>query len=260
MRPAPHVRREPDRYRLRIRRRLQSRARYRERSSRYRVRTRRQRRDRRRVQPHARNNPCRVRIRLRPRSSGDAAMRSRSLHGRSLAIIGVILVCIVGAFFPLETEIVPAWRLRVVDENGRAVAGQEARQSWIDHALDTTGWHEQARTTDADGYVTFPRRTVRASLLRRVAMPVINLLTHGGVGVAASVRVYNNTGDAASVAYKHGATLPESIVLPPLKKSPRGGDGMTRPGASPNNSTPDNSSLPPPPPPPSPSLPAGGNQ
>lgn len=180
------------------------------------------------------------------------------MRGRSLAISVAVLVCIIGALFPFESEVVPAWRLRVVDENGRAVADQEAQQSWIDHALDTTGWHEQARTTDANGYVAFPHRTVRASLLRRVAMPVINLLTHGGVGAAASVRVYNSAGDAASVAYKQGATLPELIVLPPLKKSPRDGDGMTRPGASPNNSTPDNLSLPPPPPPPS--LPAGGNQ
>lgn len=168
------------------------------------------------------------------------------MRGRSLAIICVVLVCIIGAFFPFESEVVPAWRLRVVDENGNGVGDQEARQSWIEHALDTTGWHEEKRSTDAEGYVTFPRRTVRASLWRRIMMPALNLLSHGGVGAASGVSVYNSAGDGTSVRYSHGATPPEQIVLPPLKKSTR--DDVTPSGASPNNS-----SLPPPP------LPMNGN-
>ena len=59
------------------------------------------------------------------------------------------------------------------------------RQIWQHYSLESRG-HEQDLRTDDGGRVTFPRRTIRASILRRVLHPVWNILrqgVHAGFGV-----------------------------------------------------------------------------
>ena len=89
----------------------------------------------------------------------------------------VILIAVL-LLYPFETMVVPAWRIRVVDMVGAPVGGFPVSQHWQHHSVERRG-HQQVLVTDNDGYVNFPRRTVRGSLMLRVLKPIFNILTQG---------------------------------------------------------------------------------
>jgi hypothetical protein len=124
-----------------------------------------------------------------------------------LPILTVLLIALV---YPFETTIVPQWRAQVVDKAGTSLRGATVTEHWRHSSLESSG-HEAAATTDEAGYVTFPARTIRASLLWRVIGPVSNVLktgVHAGFGPSADLTV---PGDIAN--YSPGKPLPEQIVF-----------------------------------------------
>jgi len=82
----------------------------------------------------------------------------------------------------------------------------------VQSAID--GWlGSEDRFTDMNGYVEFPERTVRASLLRRVVVPVIAhilVIAHGSVGADGSVSA-TGIKDVAWLSYKPGKPLPDRM-------------------------------------------------
>lgn len=83
----------------------------------------------------------------------------------------IILGSTVGLGYPIESAVVPAWSVTVVDRNGYPLKGVEVHQYWRHFALEKT-YSSQAKTTNDDGDVHFPRRTIKASLLARLIRPV----------------------------------------------------------------------------------------
>jgi hypothetical protein len=89
-----------------------------------------------------------------------------------LLLLGIVFL------FPFENTVVPSKNVLVVTEDWRPIQGTLVRQSWQNYSLESEG-HEQDLKTDDGGRVTFPRRTMRASVLRRIMHPIWNILRQG---------------------------------------------------------------------------------
>ena len=130
-----------------------------------------------------------------------------------LSCIGVVLL------YPTKTVIVPAWKLRVVDESGKPYTEQFVRQSWKHYSFELdAGEDMEDQWTDADGYVAFPERVIRANLVQRMLNPLTNKMSlgeHASYGASAAVTTWNSEGsESVSVEYDPNKPLPKEIVLP----------------------------------------------
>jgi hypothetical protein len=129
-------------------------------------------------------------------------------------IVVLILLAIFVFLARIETNLIPQWTIQVVDVNGNACANMRVTQSWGHYRL-YTGGNESSdqRLTDVNGYVRFPERTIRASLARRLIMPIftrIATMMHGGWEVSGAVWA-SGIKDVAWLSYKSGTSLPEKM-------------------------------------------------
>jgi hypothetical protein len=135
---------------------------------------------------------------------------------RGLLILSACLALVL--LYPTQTVTVPAWRIRVVDEAGRPLQNEFVRQTWKNYSLELGGSdHGDDGWTDADGYVSFPERTTRASLLQRMFVPLRNtaaLGPHASYGASANIMVWGGHVVPASVRYAPDKPLPQELVLP----------------------------------------------
>lgn len=126
------------------------------------------------------------------------------------------LPVVVMLLIPFETPIVPAWRLKVIDEDGNPYINMKVRQAWKDYTLDPgAGEHIEDRWTDENGYVFFPERTIYSSLLSRLFLPVYSnamRLAHGGFGIHADVAATGPQG-YQSLQYDPNKPLPQELLL-----------------------------------------------
>ena len=141
---------------------------------------------------------------------------------KPVLVLGIILAMIVTLLlYPLESTVVPQWRVRVLDEAANSVRGVRLRESWSDYSVESHE-HNEDLSTDADGYVTFPRRTVKANLLVRIARKAfIAIVPHQGEGhPTAHILVL---GDYSTVSdgpyYVPGRPLAAQIVVGPPRAS-----------------------------------------
>lgn len=77
----------------------------------------------------------------------------------------------------------PPWRIRFLDLKGEPLRGLEVTQSWRDYAVESGEAAENNRArgaTDGDGYVSFPERSLEASVLARIIGP-LRSIRDGGV-------------------------------------------------------------------------------
>lgn len=105
-----------------------------------------------------------------------------------------LLVLAVAFCFPFKTTVVPPRRVLVVTEDWRPIQGVRVRQIWQNYSVESSG-HEEDIPTSENGRVSFPRRTVKASLLGRVVRPIVNILTqgvHAGFGVQTEIFTVDN--------------------------------------------------------------------
>ena len=102
-------------------------------------------------------------------------MRVLSLRGKKLWIV---IILGVASLYPFESTIMPSQNVLVVTEDWRPIQDVAVRQIWQNYSLESRS-HEEDLRTGPNGRVTFPRRTIRASLVRRMAHPIWNLLTQG---------------------------------------------------------------------------------
>jgi hypothetical protein len=122
-----------------------------------------------------------------------ALMTDRFRKWINVAVMAVILASVL--FSPYGSDDVPEWRLRVVDEMGQPVPEAGVVQEWT-HPVVKDKVIRVYDVTDHDGWVTFPRGGVRASLMRRA---VVYLLS-GKVGRSSLHAVacwHDKTGDAS---------------------------------------------------------------
>lgn len=134
----------------------------------------------------------------------------RYLTFASIAIVIALLV------YPFESNIVPTWRVQIVDVDGRACNQMRVNQSWAHYSLYLDGdFHIDNRLSDGNGYVEFPARTTRAALPRRVVVPVIAhvlVIAHGSVGADSAVSA-SGIQDVAWLSYKSGKELPNKMKV-----------------------------------------------
>ena len=107
---------------------------------------------------------------------------------RIIAILCFIALII----YPFESNVLSVWKLQVVDVNENVCRNMLVTQDWGHYSLypDNGGGGLDKRFTDMNGYVEFPERKIRASLLRRGVMPIIAhmlVIAHGSVGASGAV-------------------------------------------------------------------------
>ena len=116
-----------------------------------------------------------------------------------LAVLGVI------ALYPWKTTVVPEWRVRIIDQGGSPLSNTAVRESWQHYSIESRH-HEEDLLTDREGYVTFPKRTIRAPLAVRIIRPMINALNpHHSSGPVASIIVLAPD----YIEWSNNATLPD---------------------------------------------------
>jgi len=108
-----------------------------------------------------------------------------------LIIVAILALSTVAVLIPIETTIVPKWQLEVVDVNGTRCPNMRVTENWGHYRLFLDGnFSSEDRFTDKSGLVLFPKRVVRASIVRRFVMAIITRLAtimHGGWRVDGAV-------------------------------------------------------------------------
>ncbi len=107
------------------------------------------------------------------------ALKSKAvLYLASLVLVACLL------FYPFKINVVPVWRVQVVDTSGSPVANMPVGQDWRHYSFEQES-HWEESITDENGFVTFPERVLRASVCRRlINLRPANLpgFPHGGSG------------------------------------------------------------------------------
>ena len=131
-----------------------------------------------------------------------------------LLIVLIILFVAFVMLAPIETTTIPQWRVQVVDVNGAACPKMPVTESWGHYRLYLDGnSSSDNRLTDLKGYVEFPERTTRASLSRRIVMPMVTRMVtimHGGWDISGAVWA-SGIKDVAWLSYKSGKPLPDKM-------------------------------------------------
>jgi hypothetical protein len=129
------------------------------------------------------------------------------------ALLAVLLL------YPFETTVVPEWKVRVVDESGKPMISIGVKEGW-EHSSIEMNRHEQDLTTDNDGWVTFPRRTIRANLLWRLGGAFVTVLPHAQSGPHFFLDVQGPYSSLTGSAYLPGDPLPGTLVVRRLDGPP----------------------------------------
>ena len=130
------------------------------------------------------------------------------------ALGSVSLVLLIILLYPFKTTTVPEWNLRVLDDRGTAVHGIKVTEHWQNYLLEATG-HEDPRTTNEEGRVGFPARSIRASLLGRLVARIGKIGSHGVSGRTdpyGSVVVWGSKNHETTVAVHPEGEVPQAEI------------------------------------------------
>jgi len=105
-------------------------------------------------------------------------------------ISAVVLGAATLLLLPWESPVAPQVRVQVLDETGRPASNVVVTQRW-GHFNFGSEKETHARTNES-GYVEFPPRSVRANLASRIIKPVVDVLTHEGLGPYAQIHAYGS--------------------------------------------------------------------
>ena len=139
-------------------------------------------------------------------------------HARGALVALLVLLFVL--LFPFKTTIVPDWSLKVVDEEGAAVGDINVTEHWQHYLLESSS-HEEVQRAGANGLVSFPARSIRASLLGRGWATISRIREDGWKArrmPAASIVVWGNKDYATTVAVYNPTQLPQSHVIVPSTK------------------------------------------
>jgi hypothetical protein len=128
-----------------------------------------------------------------------------------LTVLLAFAVCI-----PFPSVTVPEWKVQFVDHKGRPFAGLEVEQTWKNYSTENSE-HRESRRTDSQGYISFPERTNRASMMTRILGPIANFLSslwEASYGPSTSLFPICDVSDAYGVAgFNSSGILPNQVVL-----------------------------------------------
>jgi len=110
---------------------------------------------------------------------------------RIWSVFGFIVVVTVGLFFIPREFVVPEWRIQVVDQNGQFVPGVEVHQEWTHPVMDGQIAGD-SQTADAHGWVTLPRRSIRATFGLGIVADAVYWFSSRELGPSSHVFVCRN--------------------------------------------------------------------
>jgi hypothetical protein len=132
------------------------------------------------------------------------------LSNRFLIIVAIALIL----FIPYKTTIVPEWKIRAVDSQGKPIPHARFRQGWDNDSYDISGM--EFLEGDDNGYVMLPERAFYAPLIYRIprsALAYLLLLAHGSVGNSASLNALSDKCSSEHLNYEQIKSLPDIIVI-----------------------------------------------
>ena len=138
----------------------------------------------------------------------------RSSNRFRIVVIAAAAIFLVTFLYPFETTTVPQWNLRIVDDAGAPVREINVTEHWQNYLLETGG-HEEAKTTNQDGLVSFDERSIRASVARRLFSRMSKFGNYNNRGRPiryGAVVVWGNKGYETTVAVYSGEGTPQPEV------------------------------------------------
>jgi hypothetical protein len=142
-------------------------------------------------------------------------MKKHSQQTRILILAALVLFIV--SLFPTKSTVLQV-DLKVTDVAGNPVEGAIAKQEWRDLIVEEQD-HVEYMTSDSNGRIRFPLRSVRFPFIFRIGIAVGRLLTqtiHASLGVHASLTVRDKSDDHvwAWAGYAtSGNTWPEELQL-----------------------------------------------
>lgn len=136
-----------------------------------------------------------------------------------IAVLAALVLSLFAILYPFQTTTVPQWNLRVVDDGGAPVREINVTEHWQDYLLESEG-HEEVRTTNQDGVVSFGLRSISASITRRLFARIGKFGSHQPDGRAVqygAVVVWGNKSYETTVAVYQGETPPVEVRVPRLR-------------------------------------------
>lgn len=106
--------------------------------------------------------------------------------GNKTSLAGVALIVFL-LIYPFNVTVAPEWKVQVVDENGKPLAGAYVAEFASNGTLDFE--HNETMCSNVNGEAQFIRHTVRASVLTRASRWVSRFNIHGGLGPYVAVGV-----------------------------------------------------------------------
>jgi len=139
--------------------------------------------------------------------SNHSILRRKRIPHLAGAVICVSIILL----FPWKSQIVPSWRIQVVDEQGHPIRNLAVSQKWVNPNFQML-WLEEDFRSDENGFVTFPERSAWGNVL----LQLVSLSWSRTLG---DVQDYDamvfGWGDYAggAVHYVKGKELPEKLIM-----------------------------------------------
>jgi hypothetical protein len=105
---------------------------------------------------------------------------------KTLLIIATAMLA--AGLIPMPQVVAPAWTVTTLDAKHKPIQGVVVRESWQQYSFETSS-HEEDRLTNAEGNVSFPRRTRWSSFIGRFG-GCINQLGLTGVHTSCGAHSY----------------------------------------------------------------------
>ncbi|MEP6569891.1 MAG: hypothetical protein ABJC10_08965 [Acidobacteriota bacterium] len=130
-----------------------------------------------------------------------------------IVVITALALVLLTLLYPFQSVTVPQWTLKVIDNGGTPVGDINVTEHWQDYVLEAEG-HEEAKTTNQNGLVSFDPRKVRASVVRRLLARISKFGSHDAQGRAVcygAVVVWGKKDYETTVALYQGDVPPAEI-------------------------------------------------
>jgi hypothetical protein len=141
--------------------------------------------------------------------------RNKLLFARlKFSILVVVVICLI-LFIPYKTTIVPEWKIRAVDGQGKPLPHTKFRQGWDNYSYDISGM--EFWEGDDNGYVVLPERSFYAPLAYRILHTglayIAAVFLHGSIGNSASLNAVTDKCSSEHLNYEKIKSLPAVIVI-----------------------------------------------